>query len=244
MKAKYGLFFSQVFRATVVVFAAAIFSFSLLGCPTDGGGNSGGGGDALLEVTHVNGFQGKLSDGSLIEIEVANTADGNQNFTLYVKKVKKGTGTLTINGGSITAILNCTDSSLTYSGGVCYRGIVIPLRPADGKVWVHWGVYAGATMTDFNNHARQYNGDAYQMYIHRPSPDDQGYYYGSPYAPVYDTPKNIYDQARRDYPEDGPDYPVFNQAIRALNDGNSTGVGAYVSRGNLIAYYFLRVRNN
>jgi hypothetical protein len=235
MKAKHGLFFSQVFRATVAAFAAAIFCFSLAGCPTDGGGE-----DALLEVTHVNGFQGKLSDGSLIEIEVANTADGDQDFTLYIKGVKKGAGTLTINGGAITAILNCTDSSLTYSRGVCYRGAVIPLRTADGKVWVHWGVYAGATMADFNNHAWQYNNDAYQMYINRPFPDDQGYYYGSPYAPVYATPKNIYDQARRDYPEDGPDYPVFNQAIRALNNGNSTGVGAYVSRGNLIAYYFLR----
>jgi hypothetical protein len=134
-----GVFYECLFNMTgALAMVLMALGLVLAGYPTDSGG-SGSGGEAILEVTHKNGFQGMLADGSLIEIEVADTTDGNRNFTLYVKGVKKGTGTLTINGGSITGITSCTDSSLTYSGGVCYRGVVIPLRPADGKVWVQLG---------------------------------------------------------------------------------------------------------
>jgi hypothetical protein len=231
-KYKHGFFFG--FAAFLL---AAIFSLSLAGCPTDSGD-----GDEFLEVTHVNGFQGKLSDGSLMEIEVASTSDGDQTFTLYISGVKKGTGTLTLSSGSITAIVNCTDGSLTYSEGVCYGGTQIPIRKADDTGWVHWGVYYYATMADFNDHAKQYNGDADKMYNNRPQPDDQGYYYGTSANPYYDTPQNIYIQARIDHPEDAPPISVLNQAIRVLNDHKNTGVGAYVSRGNLIAYYLRRVK--
>ncbi|GHV93158.1 hypothetical protein AGMMS50268_36610 [Spirochaetia bacterium] len=95
-------------------------------------------------------------------------------------------------------------------------------------------------MNDFNSHARQYNSDANRMYNNRPNPNDQGYYYGSPSSRRYDTPQNIYSQARRDHPGDAPPISVLNQAISVLNDRKNTGVGAYVSRGNLIAYYFMR----
>ncbi|MDR0663415.1 MAG: hypothetical protein LBF80_04980, partial [Spirochaetaceae bacterium] len=113
---------------------------------------------------------------------------------------------------------------------------------ADGEVWVHWGVYYDGTMRDYNAFASQQNGDAFRMYNNRPYPDDQGYYYGSPYNPVYGTPQDIYNQACRDFPQDKPPISVLNQAIRVLNDHKNTGVGAYVSRGNLIAYYFIRVK--
>ncbi|GHV75627.1 hypothetical protein AGMMS49942_04480 [Spirochaetia bacterium] len=208
------------------------------------GGGGGGEEEELLEVTHVNGFQGKLSNGSLIEIEVASTTDGNQSFTLYINGVNKGTGTLTVSGGSITAIVSSTDSSLAYSydGVVTYGGFDISLRPADPTVWVHWGVYYGATMNDFNVFAQNYGRDADQMYRYHPFPNDQGYYYGSPSSPVYDTPENIFNQARLDHPSDAPSPSVLNQAISVLNNHRNTGVGAYVSRGNLIAYYFIRVK--
>jgi hypothetical protein len=97
-------------------------------------------------------------------------------------------------------------------------------------------------MRDYNAFASQQNGDAFRMYNNRPYPDDQGYYYGSPYNPVYGTPQDIYNQACRDFPQDKPPISVLNQAIRVLNDHKNTGVGAYVSRGNLIAYYFIRVK--
>ncbi|GHV93157.1 hypothetical protein AGMMS50268_36600 [Spirochaetia bacterium] len=109
-----------------------IIAMAMTGCNT----GNGGGEEELLEVTHVNGFQGVLSDGSLIEIEVPSTTDGNQNFTLYINGVNSGTGTCTLSGGSITT-LTCSNPSLTYSGGVRYSGIVIPIRRADGTVWVH-----------------------------------------------------------------------------------------------------------
>jgi hypothetical protein len=226
----------------VLIAGLALVCAGCIGSYTpDADGGGGGGGNKLLKVTHVNGFQGRLSNGSLIEIEVASTADGDHSFTLYISGKKRGTGTLTLSGGSITAI-DCTDKSLTYSGGVCYGGVVIPIRKADDTVWVHWGVYYYTTMAEFNAYARQYNGDADAMYVHRPPLDDEGYYYGNPSYPRYDTPRNIYNQARRDHPEDAPPSSVLNQAIRVLNDHKNTGVGAYVSRGNLIAYYLKRVQ--
>jgi formylglycine-generating enzyme required for sulfatase activity len=214
---------------------------AVVGCDD---GSTDDGEDELLEVTHVNGFQGVLSDGSLIEIEVASTADGNQSFNVYVSGMKTGTGTLTLSGGSIIAIVNCTDSSITYSGGVRYSGFDIRARPADGKVWVHWGAYYGVTMNNFNNFAQQNGGDADRMYTNRPNPDDQGYYYGYPSSPTYDTVQSIYYQACQDHSSDKPPKSVLNQAIRVLNDHKNTGVGAYVSRGNLIAYYFQRIHRS
>jgi hypothetical protein len=217
------------------------FGMALVGCEDDSSDDGGGGGgeEELLEVIHVTGFQGTLSDGSLIEIEVPSIADGPQSFNVYVSGVKRGDGTLTLSGGSIIAI-NSTSGSLTYSGGVKYSGFDIRARPADGKVWVHWAVYYGVTMNNFNVFAQQHGGDADRMYNNRPNPDDQGYYYNS--SPYYDTPYNIYYQARQDHLDDKPPISVLNQAIRVLNDHKNTGVGAYVSRGNLIAYYFKRVR--
>jgi hypothetical protein len=215
------------------------FGMAVVGCDDGGGGE-----DELLEVTHVNGFQGILSYyGFLIEIEVASTADGNQSFNLYLIGKKTDTGTLTLSGGSITAIVSSTNGILTYSGaggGLRYNNSFITVRPADNKVWVHWAVYEGGTMNDFNAFAQQYNEDADLMYTNRPKPYDQGYYYN--YSPYYDTPQNIYNQACQDHPSDAPPISALNQAIRVLNDHNNTGVGAYVSRGNLIAYYFKRVR--
>jgi hypothetical protein len=203
-----------------------------------GPGFAGSSEEKLLEVSHVNGFQGVLSDGSLIEIEVTSADDGDQPFTLYIRGVGSGTGMLTQSGASITAIKNCTNSSLTYSGGVLYSGVKIPIRKADDTVWVHWGAYYGTTMAEFNGYAHEHDGDADSMYDNRPEPDDQGYYYNSPSVPAsYDTPRNIYNQARKDYREDAPHISVLNQAIRVLNDHKNTGVGAYESRGNLIAYY-------
>jgi hypothetical protein len=202
----------------------------LAGC----GGDDGV--ETLLEVIHVKGFQGVLSSGSLMEIEVADVSDGEHSFTLYIGGEKKGTGTLILFGGSIMAIKDCTDTSLTYSEGVRYSGIKIPMREADDTVWVHWGVYLYGTMGDFETHANRYGRDADRMYDNRPPPYDEGYY-------SYDTPQNIFDKARRDYPEDAPPFSVLNQAIRVLNDHRNTGVGAYVSRGNLIAYYLKRVRD-
>jgi hypothetical protein len=96
-------------------------------------------------------------------------------------------------------------------------------------------------MSDFNTFASQYGKDANRMYNNRPSPDDQGYYYGSPSNPVYATPENIYHQARQDHHDDAPPASVLNQAIRVLNDHKNTGVGAYPKPGYLIAYYFKRV---
>jgi hypothetical protein len=217
----------------------AAASLTLAGC---GGDDDGGGDEELLEVTHVNGFQGRLSNGALMEIEVADVSDGDQPFTLYISGTQNGTGTLTLSAGSITAIKSSTNSSLTYSGGVKYGGNQIPIREADDTVWVHWGAYYGATMGAFNTHAYQYNGDADRMYDHRPPPNDQGYYDGTYDSPVYNTPQNIYFEARIDHPEDAPPISVLNQAIRVLNDHRNTGVGAYVSRGNLIAYYLKRVK--
>jgi hypothetical protein len=208
-------------------------ALTLAGCDDDSGV------EELLEVTHVNGFQGKLYNGSLLEIEVPSTADGNQTFTLYISGMKRGTGTLTLSSGSIVAIVSCTDTSLTYSGGVRYGGSSISMRPADNTVWVHWGVYYGATMADFNTFAQQHSRNADMMYNNRPDLDDEGYY---PSSSGYDTPRNIYNQACADYPSDAPPISVLNQAIRVLNDHKNTGVGAYVSRGNLIAYYFRRIK--
>jgi hypothetical protein len=210
---------------------------TLGGCDDDSGDV-----EELLEVTHVNGFQGRLYDGSLIEIEVAYTSDGDHLFALYIGGAKQGDGTLTLSGGSITAIKNCTNSSLTYSGGVCYGGSKIPIRKADDTVWVHWGAYYYTTMAEFNGYAQEHDRDADRMYDKRPQPDDEGYYHDSPDNPRYDTPQNIYSQARNDHREDAPPISVLNQAIRVLNDHRNTGVGAYVSRGNLIAYYFRRVQ--
>jgi hypothetical protein len=221
----------RFFRTSAMLLALGLV---FAGCDT---GDTGGGGEELLEVTYVNGFQGKLSNGSLMEIEVPSTADGNQTFTLYISGVKQGTGTLTLSNGSITAITNCTNNSLTYSEGVCYGGNAIAMRPADDTVWVHWAVYAGATMTDFNDFAGQYNGDADLIYSHYRDPgvyDEGGY--------SRDTIQSIYSQACADFPSDAPPVSVLNQAIRVLNDHKNTGVGAYVSRGNLIAYYFRRVQ--
>jgi hypothetical protein len=88
---------------------AGLLAFGLLAAGCDNGG--GGGETELLEVTHVTGFQGTLSDGSLIEIEVPNTDDGNQSFTVYISGAKNGTGTLTLANGSIIAIVNCTNGA-------------------------------------------------------------------------------------------------------------------------------------
>jgi hypothetical protein len=217
--------------------------FTMAGCDTGTGGGDGGGGGELLEVTHVTGFQGS-ANGSLLEIEVPSTADGTQTFTLYINGVNRGTGTLTISGGVITAIANCTDGSLSFfgSGVVTYSGTQIALRLADNKVWVHWGAYYGADMTDFNSFAAQHGRDADQMYPSRPSPDNQGYYFGYPSSPSYATPQEIYDTACQDHPQDRPPREVLNQAIMVLNNHRNTGVGAFESRGNLIAYYFRRVQ--
>jgi hypothetical protein len=218
--------------------AAMVLALCLVFASCDTGDD--GGTEEILEVTHVTGFQGKLNNGALIEIAVESLTDGNQPFTLYVNGVEEDNGTLTLSGGRITAIVSSTNSSLTYSEGVRYGGNSIPLRPADDTVWVHWGAYYGASMADFNDHARQYGSDAGRMYDNRPTPDEQGYY--PSYYDSYDTPQNIYNRARADYPSDAPPISVLNQAIRVLNDHRNTGVGAYVSRGNLIAYYFRRVK--
>jgi hypothetical protein len=222
-----------------VILIAAIFSFSLTGCPT---GSDDGNREELIDVTHMTGFQGVLSNGSLIEIEVEDTSDGDQDFTLYISGAENGTGVLTLSSGLIIAIKSSTNSSLTYSGGVCYDGVQIPMRKADDKVWVHWGVYYNSTMGDFTTYAAQHNGDADWMYSDRPQPNEEGYYYGNPGNPSYGTPYDIYMQARADYPQDAPPISVLNQAITILNDHKNTGVGAYVSHGDLIAYYLRRVQ--
>ncbi|MDR2588252.1 MAG: hypothetical protein LBC67_02390, partial [Spirochaetales bacterium] len=206
-------------------------------------GSGGGDDEELLKVNHVTGFQGKLTGGSLLEIEVPSTADGTRTFTIYVNGENKGTGTLAISGGVITA-LTCTGGSLTFSsnGVVTYSGSQIQLRLADDKVWVHWGAYYGGTMNHFNSFAAQYNRDADMMYAYHPNPNDQGYYFGYPGNPSYENPEIIYGTACVDHPADRPPIGVLNDAIRVLNNHRNTGVGAYVSRGNLIAYYFRRVQ--
>jgi hypothetical protein len=216
-----------------------VFGLVLAGC-----GSGGGDDEELLKVNHVTGFQGKLTNGSLLEIEVPDTADGTRTFTIYVNGEKSGTGELVISGGRITNITSCTNSTLSYTseGVVTYSGSQIQLRLADDKVWVHWGAYYGGTMNHFNSFAAQNNRDADMMYTSRPSPNDQGYYFGYPGSPSYENPEIIYGTACVDHPQDRPPIGVLNDAIRVLNNHRNTGVGAYVSRGNLIAYYFRRVQ--
>jgi hypothetical protein len=164
-------------RFFVAMLALALtFGMALVGCEDDSSDDGGGGGgeEELLEVTHVTGFQGTLSDGSLIEIKVASMTDGDHDFTLYVNGVEIATGTLTLSNGSITAIVSSTNGSITYSGGVKYDNRAIQLRPADNKVWVHWGAYYGGTMNDFNTFAQQYGRDANLMYMYHPYPSEQG----------------------------------------------------------------------
>ncbi|MDR2495186.1 MAG: hypothetical protein LBD24_08200 [Spirochaetaceae bacterium] len=224
----------RAFCMTGLLATALVFGTIFVGCDDSGDSDDSDGG--IIPVTHVKGFQGNTRNGSLLEIQVPSTANGPQTFTLYINGENSGTGTLTISSGAITA-LTCTNSSLMfYEGGVVtYSGDRIELRPADDKVWVHWGVYYDGTMADFNLFASQHNRDADRMYDQRPSPNDQGNY-------DYDTSQNIYERACRDFPDDRPPPEVINQAVSMLNNHRNTGVGAYVSRGNLIAYYFRRVR--
>jgi len=172
------------------------------------------------------------------------TTDGSHSFSLYINGENRGTGTLTLSEGEIIKINSSTNSSLTYFGGVRYSGNSVSMRVADGKVWVNWAVYPGGTMADFTAFASLHNNDADEMYYYRNTYPiyDQDYYYGSPYNPVYDTPKNIYDAACQDHPGDAPPVSTLNQAIRVLNNHRNTGVGAYenTSAGYLIAYYFRR----